>query len=313
MSLFKRENFSTFFYMNKALFLAAVSLVSLNAHSQIREFQTTRLMSSAGAGVASILSTEAAVLNPAASAFFEGSSFSYQGYRTSLDKKSEVRDASSDDFPSKNNSQGLFMSDNSGPVKGGAAYISQDENSFERKRAVLHGAANLTPSTSLGVSYNFIEDKYPKSYSNNRHQSHHQASFGMIHIIDEDTILGIVILDPTRTTPGEERVIAGFQYNLGDRFKFIGDVGAQYTKDVSDKYLWRGAIQMNIFSDFYVRVGQFYDNITHLKGMGWGASWMGPRFGLEFAQKYSEQFGSGFYVYEDEKLVDTSLSAIIIF
>src|SRR4051794_40837768 len=112
MSLFKREKFSTFFIMKKVIILAALSLLGQSAHAHIREFQTTRLMSTAGAGVASILSTEAAVLNPAASAFFEGSSFSYQSYRTSLQKKSDERSAAGDDFPKKNLTQGLFMADN---------------------------------------------------------------------------------------------------------------------------------------------------------------------------------------------------------
>jgi hypothetical protein len=312
MSLFKREKFSTFFIMKKVIILAILNLLGQSAYAHIREFQTTRLVSTAGAGVASILSTEAAVLNPAASTFFEGSSFSYQSYRTSLQKKSDERNAAGNDFPSNNVSQGAFMADHTGPVKGGVAYILQDENGYERNRAVVHGAAPIGTATSMGVSYSYIQDKYPQQFKD-RHKTHHQLSWGLTHIVDEDTILGIVILDPTRTTPGEERIIGGFQYNLSDKFMLIGDLGTQYTKNVSEKYLWRGAIQLNVFGDFFLRIGQFYDNITQMKGTGWGASWVGPRFGVEFAQRYATQFGSGNYVYKDEKLVDTSLSAIIKF
>ena len=298
--------------MKKVIILAALSLMGQTSWAQIREFQTSRLMSTAGTGVASILSTEAALLNPASAAFFDGSSFSYQSYTTKLQKSHDDRDTLPDNFPNNNRTQGLFMADHSGPVKGGVAYIDQKENGYERQRMALHGAAPISNSTSIGVSYNYITDTYPRKFSD-RHKLHHQASFGVNHIVDEDTILGIVILDPTRTTPNEERVIAGFQYSLGDRFNLMGDFGAQHTKNVSKKYLWRAAVQLNIFSDFYLRVGQFYDNITEMKGTGWGASWIGPRFGVEFAQKYSEQFGTGNYIYETEKLVDTSLSAIIKF
>lgn len=298
--------------MKKVIILAVLCLMGQSSYAQIREFQTSRLMSTAGAGVASILSTEAALLNPAASAFFDGSSFSYQSYSTKLQSKDKQRDTLPDKFPSQNRTQGAFMSDHSGPVKGGVAYLLQDENHFERQRMVLHGAAPMSTSTAMGVSYNYILDSLPRKYSR-RHKVHHQASVGLSHIIDEDTVLGLVILDPTRTTPGEERVITGFQYSIAQRFTLIGDVGAQFTKDVSKKYLWRAAIQLNIFSDFYLRAGQFYDNVSELKGTGWGASWIGPRFGVEFAQKYSEQFGSGSYLYPNEKLVDTSLSAIIKF
>ncbi len=298
--------------MKKVIILSVLSLLGQSAYAQIREFQTSRLISTAGAGVASILSTEAAVLNPAASAFFQGSSFSYQSYRTSLQSKdNDTRTAAQDQFPKNNRSQGFFMADHSGTVKGGVAYITQDENKYERERMVLHGAAPIGNATAMGLSYNYIRDELPKTFKNHR-KIHHQASIGVTHIIDEDTILGLVVIDPTRTTPGEERAIAGFQYNLADRFMLIGDVGAQFTKNVSKKYLWRGAVQLNIFSDFFIRAGQFYDNVAEQKGTGWGVGWIGPRFGVEFAQKYAKQFESG-YVYKDEKIVDTSLSAILKF
>ncbi|MFP5385049.1 MAG: hypothetical protein ACLGHN_03165 [Bacteriovoracia bacterium] len=296
--------------MKKVFILAALTLLGQNSWAQIREFQTTRLVSTAGAGVASILSTEAAVLNPAASAFFSGNSASYQRYNTRLQNKDAAR--STDGFPDDNLSQGYFLADHSGPVKGGTAYILQDENNYERERVVLHGAAPMGKATSLGVSYSYIRDNLPRGFPK-RKKIHHQTSIGFTHIVDEKTILGLVVLDPTRTTPGEERAIGGFQYSLSDRFMLIGDVGTQYTKNVSKEYLWRAAIQLNIFSDFFLKVGRFYDNITDFKGTGWGVSWIGPRFGVEFAQKYSEQFESGSYVYEEEKLVDTSFSAIIKF
>lgn len=298
--------------MKKVIILAVLALMGQNSWAQIREFQTSRLISTGGAGVASILSTEAAVLNPAASAFFEGSSFSYQGYRTSLKSKDDIRDTAPDKFAKTNRSQGLFLADHSGPVKGGTAYITQDENSFERQRFVLHGAAPMSPSTAVGVTYNYITDKLPKN-SNRRHLTHHQASVGILHVVDEDTTLGLVIQDPTRTTPGEERLIGGFQYRIADRFTLMGDGGAQYTKNFSKQYLWRAGLQLNVFSDFYIRGGRFYDNVTKFKGTSWGASWIGPRFGVEFAQKFSEQFDSGYYIYKDEELVDSSISVIIKF
>lgn len=302
--------------MKKVIILAVLTLVGQTSWADnqkvIRDFQTTRLISTAGAGVASILSTEAAVLNPAASTFFEGSSFSYQSYKTSLDNENALRDNPANKFPSDNSNQGIFLADHSGPVKGGVAYLQQDENNFQRERMVLHGASAMGPNASLGVSYNFVQDVLPKQYKNRR-QTHHMATIGTTHIIDEDTILGLVVLDPTRTIPGSERAIGGFQYNIADRFMVIGDFGVQYTEAVSEKYQWSAAVQLNVFSDFFFRAGQFYDNIRQFKGTGWGASWIGPRFGVEFAQKFSEQFGEDSYIYEEEKLVDTSLSAILKF
>jgi hypothetical protein len=79
--------------------LAFMLLMGQKSWAQIREFQTTRLNSTAGAGVASVLSTEAALLNPASSTFFSGSNLSYQSYSTSLRHESDTRNANADDFP----------------------------------------------------------------------------------------------------------------------------------------------------------------------------------------------------------------------
>lgn len=280
--------------------------------AQIREFQTTRLNSTAGAGVATVLSSEAAILNPASSAFFSGSSFSYQSYSSSLRHESDLRDSNNDDFANRNKSQGVFMSDHDGPVKGGIAYLSQDENDFERKQLITHGAAALGEQTAMGFSYRYITDVKPEG-TPRRHETSHQISVGLTQVLDDKTLMGLVLVDPTRTTPGEERALIGFQYTITDRFTLIADAGTQYTQDVRDKYLWKAAVQLQLFDDFFFRVGKFYDNVREFKGTGWGISWIGPRLGIEFAQKFSEQFGKDMYIYQDEELVDTSLSAVIKF
>jgi len=298
--------------MKKVYILSILSLVGQTCWAQIRDFQTTRLNSTGGAGVASILSTEAAILNPASSSFFEGSSFSYQAYKTTLKKENDKRELGNDDFPSSNKSQGYFLSDHSGPVKGGFAYIQQDENNFHRERFSLHGAVPISENASFGVRYGYFLDKKPPQRGK-RHEIHHQSTIGTTYIVDDDTVLGLMVIDPTRTNAGDERLIGGFQYDLADRFTLIGDLGTQYTKDIKDKFLWRAAIQINIFDDLFLKAGRFWDNIETMKGSGWGFSWIGPRIGIEFAQKISENFGQDSYIYKDEKLIDTSLSALVKF
>lgn len=287
-------------------------LMGQSSWAQIREFQTTRLNSTAGAGVASVLSTEAALLNPATAAFFNGSSFSYHNTKTTLRHESKERDNASDDFADRNKSQGFFMADHTGPVKGGLSYILQDENDFERTQLAMHTAAAMGANAAAGISYRYLQDVNPPGRKNRR-QTHHQFAFGTLFVLDEDTTVGLTIVDPSRTTPGEERALAGFQYNIADKLTLIADVGTQYTKDVKDKHLWRAALQLTLFDDFFFRAGKFYDNIRQHKGTGWGVGWIGPRLGVEFAQKFSEQFGRDSYIYKDESLVDTSISAIIKF
>lgn len=296
--------------MKKVYILAFVICSVQSACAQIRDFQTTRLNSTGGAGIASVLSTEAALLNPAASAFFNGSSVSYQSYSTSLRKESDDRKTNNDDFPSHNKSQGFFLSDHDGPVKGGIAYLKQNENNFERQQLIAHGAAPLSESASMGFSYKYIDDTRAKR---SHHSVSHQSTIGITQILDDKTIVGLVLIDPMRTTPNEERLMAGFQYAVADKLNLIGDVGTQYTKDVRDKYIWRVATQLQLFDDFFFRIGKFYDNVRENKGTGWGVGWVGPKLGIEFAQKITDQFGKHNYVYKDETLVDTSISAIIKF
>jgi hypothetical protein len=298
--------------MKKVYILALMLLMGQSSWAQIRDFQTTRLNSTAGAGVASVLSTEAALLNPASSTFFSGSVFSYHSYSTSLHHESEERLAKDDNFPGNNKSQGFFMSDNSGPLKGGLAYITQNENNYERTQLVAHGAGATGERTSMGFSYRYIEDTLPLN-AEKRHQIHHQMSAGITHVVDESMIIGIVVIDPTRTTPEEERLFAGLHYAFASRFTLIADVGTQYTKNVMDKHIWRAAVQLQLFDDFFFRIGRFHDNIRGNKGTGWGVGWIGPRLGVEFAQKFTDQFRRDSYIYRDESLVDTSISAVIKF
>jgi hypothetical protein len=298
--------------MKKVYILASMLLMGQSSWAQIREFQTTRLNSTAGAGVASVLSTEAALLNPATAAFFNGSSFSYHNTKTSLRHESKDRGSASDDFASRNKSQGFFMADHTGPVKGGLSYIQQDENDFERTQISMHTAAAMGANASAGISYRYIQDVNPPERKN-RKKTHHQFVFGTLFVLDEDTTVGLTLIDPSRTTPGEERALAGLQYNIADKLTLIADIGTQYTKDVKDKHLWRAALQLTIFDDFFFRAGKFYDNIREFKGTGWGVGWVGPRLGVEFAQRFSQQFGENSYIYQDESLVDTSISAIIKF
>ncbi len=298
--------------MKKVYILAVLCLICQSSWAQIRDFQTSRLTSTAGTGVASILTTESALLNPASAAFFQDSSASYQRNSASLKNQDRLRNSRPDKFPKDNVSHGYFLADHSGPLKGGVAYINQDENKYKRERMAIHAAAPMGESTSMGVSYRYTRDKLPNSQAH-RHDTFHQVALGVVQIIDENTIVGAVLVDPTRTNPGDERLLGGFQYKIADKLMVLGDVGYQYTKAYNKAYLWSAALQINIFADFFIRGGQFFDNVRNFKGTGWGVSWIGPRLGIEFAQKYSDQFARNAYVYKDENIVDTSVSALIKF
>src|SRR5690606_35849023 len=84
------------------------------AFSQIKDLTTTRLLSTGGAGVGSILMTEAALLNPASIAFFNSSNFYYERWNSSLNEKSEERVGDFKDGQGEN----FIISDTSSQAKG---------------------------------------------------------------------------------------------------------------------------------------------------------------------------------------------------
>ncbi len=85
------RNISTF---NILFSLILTHLLSLTiCHAKIRDFETTRLQSTSGAGVATILVNEASVLNPATIVFVPVSSFYYQNGNSKFEVPSPLRSA----------------------------------------------------------------------------------------------------------------------------------------------------------------------------------------------------------------------------
>lgn len=295
--------------MKKIYILAMLSFMGQTSWAQIRDYQTTRLLSTGGAGVASILTTEAAILNPASAAFFDENTASIQFTQASLDDKAPER---IEKFPKNARSQGYFVSDNKGPVKGGLAYTQQKENSFERERLSMHAASLVGKQGAFGLNYQYLQDTFPKNASPRRDFSH-VLNAGFTYILLDGLTFGAVARDLTRTLEKEDKAILGLQYALTEKINVLFDYGFLYTRGFNKHFNWAAATQLSIFKDFFVRGGLFEDQLTHFKGYSWGASWVGPRLGVEFAQRFSEQTAKGTYINKGESLVDTSLAFFLTF
>jgi len=290
-----------------------VSLVllflTLDAVAQIRPFQTTRLHSTSGTGVASMLVTESAVLNPAPLAFFADTFISYQNTKTDIRSESEDREADDREFPGGNRSEGYFLFDNASSLKGGFSYQTQRENGFNRKRGTATMAAPIGQNMSYGILYRYTQDSRPEWYGTSRHKVSHPFTMGLTWIPMTKLTFGVVWDDPTRAIKGESRAIAGVQYNLTGDLIAMADAGGDPTVDFYDKRLWRAALQYNLFSDIFLRAGKFQDRALNLEGESWGFSWTGPKLGIDFAMKNSSQIRSETgYLYKDENLRDVSFT-----
>jgi hypothetical protein len=283
-------------------------LLSFDAAAQIRPFQSTRLISTSGAGVASLLVTETAILNPASLAFFSDTFVSYQNTNSDLKSKNDQRDIDGRAFSRSNRQEGYFLFDNASILKGGFSYQYQNENGFQRKRGTATFASALGESAAFGIIYRYTEDSRPEEY-NYRHRVSHPVTLGLTWVYLPTLTFGATWDDPGRATPGESRAMIGSQYSLTERLMIIIDAGGDPTGDFSDTRIWRGAAQYNPLADLFIRLGRFQDRALNLEGESWGISWTGPKLGLDFAMKSSRQIENKLGIlYQREKISDVSFA-----
>jgi hypothetical protein len=286
-----------------------ILVFSSAAWAQIRPFQTTRLMSSAGAGVGSLLVTESAILNPASVAFFSGTDTAYQKVSTSLKSKNPERAADGRAFSRTNRSEGFFLFDNQGDAKGGVSLQQQRENAFYRQRMTGTMASMLTPTLSFGLTYRHTEDRRAPWAFADKHKTSHSVVAGISYVVSEKISLGVVWEDVGRATPGESKAQAGIQLSVFDKIALILDGGADPAGDLKDNHLWRAAIQLQAFNDFLIRGGRFQDNTLNQEGFAWGGSWAGPKLGVDVAFRESNQMDQEKgYLYPREKITDFSFT-----
>ena len=291
----------------KLIFFSSTLLISLSLHAQIRDFESTRLQSTSGAGVASILVNESSILNPAPIVFVPVSAFYYQKGSSNLDSKSPNR---TENFSNGSN-QMYLLSDSSGQIKGTFSYQDQAENQYTRKRYTSSLAANSGKKTSFGILYRYTIDNDSLLDEEN---IFHQGVLGFTHIHSPSLTFGGVIIDPFLSNKEDARVILGFQYQLTSNFYLIVDGGTNFNEDSEENTVSRGALQVNFFKDLFLRTGKFHDNASNLKGSSWGISWIGPRLSFEYAYKTSEVIQDKTdYLIKNEQIVESSLSMAIIF
>lgn len=280
-------------------------LLTTNAVAKIRDFETTRLQSTSGAGVASILVNEASILNPAPIVFVPVSSFYYQKGSSKLDTLSKERTGGY----ANGSSQMYLLSDSTTRLKGTFSYQDHSENGSRRKRFTSSIANNAGKKTSFGILYRYTIDKDGAD-----EKKYHQAVLGFTHIYSNDLIIGGIIVDPFLSNKEDARTILGFQYSLTQNFFLIIDGGSNFHDHPKENTLSRGALQVNFIKDFFIRTGQFYDKTTNLKGKSWGISWIGPKLSIEYSYKTSEIISENSdTLYKDEQIIETSLAFALVF
>lgn len=293
--------------------LVFLTIMSVNAFAQVRPFQTTRLVSTSGAGVGSVLVNESAILNPASLAFFTGSYVSYQNTRSELRTENPQRALEGQTFSRSNRNEGYFIFDNSTPAKGGFSYQYQNENGVQRRRTTATVAAALGTSVTAGVLYKYTEDTGAVG-SRRRHRVSHPVTLGLSWVALQKLTLGAIWSDPGLATPGESEAVLGSQFMITERLLVLFDVGSDPTRSYSDTMAWKGAVQYNPLGDLFLRISRFNEKAQNLEGEAWGVSWTGPKLGLDFAVKTSRQIeDKSSFLFRREKLNEYSFAANLRF
>lgn len=275
------------------------------AKPKMQEFQSTRLMQTAGAGVASLLINEGTLLNPAAVSFFTDSTIYYQ--KSSIELHDSAKDRSFD--YNTGNSEFYNITDTTTKMKGGFSYLYQREEFGSRKTMALSSSVVTSKQTSIGFIY-----KYTDEDSLIRDEKYDQYTISAIYNHSKDFIIGFVYVDPTISIPEYSHYTFGVQYRFNPFITVIGDIGSGDMKNSEKSSFTKFAVQISPTERVFLRYGIFHDKFSNYKGIGYGISWVGPKFAFDYAIKTSEILSeSTDELLTDESLVETSMGITLLF
>ncbi|MBF0297283.1 MAG: hypothetical protein HQK51_01100 [Oligoflexia bacterium] len=299
-------------------------LINLNSNlnfayagARIHDYETTRLKSTAGTGVASVLMEESSVLNPAPIAFFNVSSFYVQktnikygesnvtiadSSNSSSSSQTSSLSSSSPSAKDDSSSWAVTVSDAKSGVKGSVSYQKQEEWFDQRKRFNVALASNVGKTSSLGFMYRRTTDKISDDGQNYSEKNYNQMVIGSMYALNENFTVGMLVVDPFKSKIDDNRAFLGLQFMLTNVLTLIADVGSDYNQNLANRFVYKGAVQINFFSDLYLRAGFFNDKGLNELGNGVGIGWVSPRLLLEAAMKNTE------FKYSDEEMHNYTLN-----
>lgn len=273
-------------YIQKFIFLSA-SMLIVNAHAGVHEFETTHMKSMGGAAAAGILAEESAFYNPAPLAFFTTSTVYAQKDKSIL-----------------GSATGFVLGDGNPELSGSISYVKQEEEDFKRARWGASLSALTSKNSAAGISVRKSTDDIISSQTRT---NYYQTVLGVVHLVNDQFSVGIVAYDPFKSKAHETRGMIGIQYVLMEYIIAAIDFGGNYTKDTFSKQLiYKGALQVTVLNDVFLRVGTFTDKEKSEKGTGMGLAWIQPRLSFSFAQK-------NFTTSTEKKIKETSLSISLRF
>lgn len=285
------KNNTSFYTLFVAIAVLTGSVVP-EVNARVRDYETTRLKSTGGAGVGSILMNESAILNPASIGFFDKSSFYIQNESTSYRGGEVAERGLVNTYDENTSSTGVIVADTKKNLKGAISYQKQQEGFDKRTRFSGALASALSEKSTFGIQLRKTEDRVVNFDTGAEVEDDYmQTSFGVSHAIDEDFTIGALAIDPFKNRSEDTRAIIGAQYVIKKIMAVMLDVGGNWATDLGESRLYRAGLQLNVFSDFFLRAGTFEDRTLDERGNGFGAAWVGPKLVLEAAFKTTRDLG----------------------
>ena len=283
------------------LTLMSISLFFvLNTQGRILEYETTRLKSTGGAGVGSLLVEESAFLNPAAISFFNVSTFYFQ--------KVSTEQTPSGSEMAETDAMSFIAADTKGSLKGAVAYTKQNKGQEHRQTMAASMASPLGKTAAFGVSYQHIEEEVLNKDSVLTTEKYKKFIFGVTRLLTPSLTMGIVAVDPLRERPQDSKVLLGFQYEFQDIISIMLDGGADWKTGISESVVWKTAAQVKFLDNFFIRFGTYRDKALKERGTGAGVSWVQPKLTVDVALKNSKLDEDEFLVQSSEEVQETSIS-----
>lgn len=278
----------------------------------VRQWQTTKTSSLAGAGIAAPTMIEALYVNPAMYAYFTTSSFYFQNHDGKIDPLNSSRTAT---FGDSNNPEGFSaaITDGSNPAKGGFTYTDQEESGTERKRYGFGFGNTVDGDSAFGVNYSYIVDEFSEG-SIEKKSKLHVGSMGYLSIVNPQFSYAIIWNDPAWADRLNSKTVFGMHYRPFEKLSLMLDLGQDIKRSINKTLYYAAGLEVEVYTDVYARCGVFQDKIFNLKGYGFGLGWIGPRIGLEVAIKQSQrkdEFNT--FLLQDEKLKETEASLLYLF
>lgn len=263
-------------------FILALLVISPSAFARINQIETTRMMSTAGSGVGSVLMDEASILNPASLAFFNVSSIYFQ-------KGSSNSTSESVGNPSADADQMSFIaSDSSGSLSGSIGYFKQSNNfSEERKTWSFAASSPLGKSSSFGMSYQMQSETLlvPGGIEEKKYKI---SNAGFFHAVNQNFSFGLLATDIFSNKSQSSKAFLGMQYVYDNMLSLMVDAGSIYKEDLAKNSIIKAAVQIKFFNDFYLRFGAKEDKSERVRGNGIGLGWVQPKLVIDFALSNNE-------------------------